>query len=243
MSELADAAAVALRDRGRFTAVTGRRWDGAQAVVEAASLHVVAPGPTTRLDVARGVVWGGHRSVTLLDTYPAGVRPGPEALALTTSAACAADALRAGWAVVQPWAGDDVAALLDAAPSPAIVLLRETPSRPLPDPPEARRSRLWVDGDVATLIGSGAAVGVMLNLTDRLRDRGVDVAAVEVAIVTAPAQMPLIGGTTLLVAGRDTSAAYRGSGWPDGAVAALPLDGAEEADLVGMVLSGASARS
>lgn len=243
MSELADATAAALVEHGRFTAVTGRRWDGAEAVVEAASLHVVAPGPTTRLGVARGIVWGGHRSVTLLDTYPAGTRPGPDALALTTSPACAADALRAGWSVVQPWAGQDVSALLDAAAPPAIVLLRDTPSTPQLDPPDARRSRLWVDGDVATLVGSGAAVGMMLRLSNRLRDRGVDAAAVEVAILTSPAQVALIGGATLLVAGHDTSAAYRGTAWPDTPVTAVALDGTEEADLVGMVLSGVSARS
>lgn len=243
MSELAEATATVLADRGRFTAVTGRGWEGVEAVVDAAALHVVAPGPTTRLAVARGIAWGGHRSVTLLDTYPAGVRPRSDALALTTSAACAADALRAGWSVVQPWAGSDVPALLDAASSPTLVLLRGTPSTPLPDPPDARRARLWVDGDVATLVGSGAAVGTMLQLANRLRARGVDVAAVEVAILTSPAQASLVGGTTLLVAGRDTSASYRGSAWPDHPVTPVTLDGSEEADLIGMVLSGVSARS
>ena len=243
MSELADATAAALAGRGRFTAVTGRRWDGVQPVVEAATLHVVAPGPTTRLAVARGVRWGGHRSVTLLDTYPAGVRPGTDALALTTSAGCAADALGNGWSVVQPWAGQDVEPLLDAAPTPAIVLLRDEPSTSLADPPDPRRSRLWLDGDVATLVGSGAGVGPMVALAERLRERGIDAAAVEVAILTSPAQAPLIGGRSLLVAGRDTSAAYRGTTWPDGPVTAVALEGTQEADLIGMVLSGVSAQS
>lgn len=241
MSELDDAAAAVLRRGGRYAVVSGRAWAGAEAVVEGASLHVVAPGPTTRLGVAAGVALGGHRCVTLLDTFAAGAQPVPDAVALTPSVTCAADALRAGWAVVQPWAGDDLEPLLAAAPRPALVLLRAEASIRLTDPPDPRRSRMWFDGDVATLVGSGAGVGTMVNLAERLRARGVDAAAVEVATLTSAGQEALVGGRTLLVAGRNTSARFRGHAWPDEPVTPLALDGVEPADLVGMVLSSVSA--
>lgn len=243
MSELDQATAAALVDGGRFAVITGRTWNGADAVVEAAQLHVVAPGPTTRLAVAAGMTLGGRRSVTLLDDYAAGAVGAPDAVALTSSAACAADALAAGWSVVQPWAGEDVGPLLSAAPRPVAVLLRPDAIAAIDDPPAPRRSRLWFDGDAVTLIASGAAVGPMVRLADRLRSRGVDAAAVEVAILTSPEQAALVGGGTLLVAGRNTSARFRGEAWPDEAVTPLPLAGAEEADLIGSVLSAVSARA
>lgn len=243
MSELDQAAAAALAGGGRFAVVTGRTWDGADAVVAAGSLHVVSPGPTTRLAVTAGVMLGGRRCVALLEEHTPGPPPGPDAVALTTSEACAGDALRSGWTVVQPWAGQDVAALLDGAPRPVLVLLRSQPSTPITDPPDPRRSRLWFDGDAATLVGSGAAVGPMVHLAQRLRSRGIDTAAVEVATLTSPAQSALVGGSTLLVAGRNTSALFRAEAWPDERVTPLPLEGAEEADLIGMVLSLVSARA
>ena len=242
MSEFDEAAAAAIGVPGRFAAVTGRTWRGAEAVVDAAALHVVAPGPTTRIGVAAGMALGGHRCVTLIDDYAVGVLAVADAVAVTTAQNCAADALRAGWSVVQPWAGADLAALLDTAPRPAMVLLRSDASTPIGDPPEPRRSRLWFEGDAATLIGSGPAVGPMVHLAERLHARGVDAAVVEVATLTSPAQAALVGGTTLLVAGRHTSARFRAEAWPDDHVTALPLDGAEEADLIGMVLSVVSAR-
>lgn len=242
MTELDEAAAAALRGGGRFAVVTGRSWTGATAVVDAAALHVVAPGPTTRLGVAAGVALGGHRCVSLLDDFPPGAAPAPDAVAVTTSVACATDALQAGWTVVQPWAGEDLDALLGAAPRPALVLLRSTDSVALEDPPAPRRSRLWFDGDVATLVGSGAGVGAMVQLAQRLRARGVETAAVEVATLTSPAQAPLVGGNTLLVAGRNTSALFRSETWPDSPGTPLALEGAEEADLIGMVLSAVSVR-
>lgn len=242
MGEFDQATATALTDGGRFAILTGRTWPGAEAVVEAAGLHVVAPGPTTRLAVAAGIRLGGHRCVTVIDDYAPGGVAVADAVALTTSQACAADALRAGWSVVQPWAGADVATLLQSAPRPAMMLLRSGASTPIADPPDPRRSRLWFEGDTATLIGSGPAVGPMVHLTERLRARGVDAAAVEIATLTSPAQLALVGGSTLLVAGRDTSARFRSEAWPAEPVAPVALEGVEEADLIGMVLSVVSAR-
>lgn len=242
MSEFDEALAAAVANGGRFAILTGRTWSGAEAVVEAAALHVVAPGPTTRLAVAAGIGLGGHGCVTVIDEYAAGGVAVGDAVALTTSQACAADALRAGWSVVQPWAGADVDALLDSAPRPAMVLLREAASTPLGDPPDPRRSRLWFEGDATTLVASGPAVETMVHLAQRLHARGVDAAAVEVATLTSPAQVALVGGTTLLVAGRNTSGRFRGEVWPQEPVTPVALEGVEEADLMGMVLSVVSAR-
>jgi hypothetical protein len=243
MSALAQAAATVLAADGRFATVTGRTWNAVGPLVDEAALHVVAPGPTTRFGVTAGLTLGGYRSVTVVDEYPAGLDAAPDALAFTTSITCATDALAAGWSVVQPATEVDVGPLLEAASGPALVLLRDEPAPALADPPDPRRTRLWFDGDMATLIGAGAAVAPMLGLAERLRARGVEAAAVEVAILSSPAQAPLIGGGALLVAGRDTSAAFRNATWPDTPVTAVALQGTEEADLIGTVLSVLSARS
>jgi len=97
--------------------------------------------------------------------------------------------------------------------------------------------RDWADGHLATLIASGPAVALMVRLSQRLLTRGVEVAAVERAILTSPQHAPLAGGTHLLVAGADTGALVRQGHWPDSPVHAVPLSGATEADLVGAVLA------
>lgn len=237
MADVAAAAADSLVTGGRFAVVTGRQWTGAQALVDAASAHVVAPGPTTRLAVATGVGLGGHRAVAIVDEIPAGAPPDSQTLAFTTSPAAGVEALHNGWTLVQPWSGDDVAPLIDAAPQPALVLLAPDAGRTDVDPPLPRRTRLWIEGDMATLVGSGAAVPTMISLARRLQQRGVDIAAVEVAILTSPAQEPLVGGTSILVAGRDTALAFRGEHWPDHPVNSVAIAGQQEADLIGAVLA------
>lgn len=237
MSDVVAAAAEVLSASGRFALVTGRHWDGAEPLAEAAAEHVVAPGPTTRLAIATGVGLGGHRAVTLVDEVPPGPPPDADTLAFTTSAVAGVQALHAGWTVVQPWSSDDVAPLIDAAPGPALVLLGAQADATDVDPPLPRRTRLWIDGDMATLVGSGTAVPTMIALAQRLQQRGVDIAAVEVAILNSPAQEALVGGTSILVAGRDTAGAFRGEHWPDHPVNPVAVAGQLRADLIGAVLA------
>lgn len=242
MSEVAQAVAGALGAGGPFAVVTGREWDGAQPVVDAGDLHVVAPGPRTRLAVAAGFPMGGHRAFAVIDAVSAGAAPAAPTLALTTSAACAAQALSVGWTIVQPWAAADVEPLLSAAADrPAVVLLDGDAEVDDDDPPSARRSRLWVDGELGTLVGSGTAVPTMVRLATRLQQRGVDIAAIEIALLDTPAQAPLVGGGALLVAGRDTVGAFRAERWPDLPTHAVALEGLAEADLIGAVLALVSA--
>ena len=237
MADVATAAADSLLAAGRYAVVTGKQWAGAEELVDAAAAHVVAPGPTTRLAVATGVGLGGHRAVAVVDEVPPGAPPDTKTLAFTTSHGASVQALHAGWTLVQPWSGDDVAALIEAAPQPALVLLGQEAGTTEVDPPLPRRTRLWIEGDMATLVGSGAAVPTMISLARRLQQRGVDIAAVEVALLTTPAQEPLVGGTSILVAGRDTALAFRGEHWPDYPVNSVPIAGLQEADLIGAVLA------
>lgn len=243
MSDVVRAVARVLAAAGTFSVVTGRSWDGAEALVTTGARHVIAPGPSTRLSVAEGFALGGHRAVALMDSVPEGPPPDAGTLAFTTSASCAAQALVGGWTVVQPWTGDDVEPLLGAAQShPALVLLAGEAELADSDPPTARRSRLWIDGDLATLVASGTAVPAMVRLASRLQQRGVDVAAVEIALLDAPAQGPLIGGQAMLVGGPDTAVAFRGERWPDEPVHAVELANRGEADLIGAVLALVSVR-
>src|SRR5688572_8245799 len=114
MSEIAQAVADVLAAGGPFGVVTGRQWDGVQPLVDAGAVHVVAPGPSTRLAVASGFPLGGHRAYAVIDAVAPGEVPSGPAVALTTSAACATQALSAGWTVVQPWSASDVEPLLAA---------------------------------------------------------------------------------------------------------------------------------
>ena len=237
MLETAAGLADALAADGRYSLVTGRALDGLTPLVDAASLHVVAPGPTTRLTVADGMRLGGHRVVAVLDDLAPGPAPASDVLAVTTSGPCAADALSAGWLILQPWAPTDVAPLLAAATGPRLMLIGDSPALVFADPPDPRRTRLWLDGDMATLVASGAAVPTAVRLAERLQARGIDIAAVEVAVLSDPGQAPLVAGNSLLIAGRDTAQAFRGSNWPEVPVASVSLDGMEEADLIGAVLA------
>lgn len=242
MSEVAQAVAGALGATGSFAVVTGRQWDGAQALIDAGAIHVVAPGPSTRLAVAAGLLMGGHRAYAVIDAVAEGPAPTAPAVALTTSAACATQALSAGWTIVQPWEPTDVEPLLAAAADrPAVILLGGDADLDDDDPPSARRSRLWVDGEMGTLVGSGTAVPTMVRLATRLQQRGVDIAALEIALLDAPAQAPLVGGGALLVAGPDTVGPLRAERWPDLPTHAVQLHGLAEADLIGAVLALVSA--
>ena len=238
MSRIAQAVAEVLGAAGPFAVVTGRGWDGAQPLVDAGATHVVAPGPSTRLAVAAGFALGGQRAYAVIDAVAPGQVPPAPLVALTTSAACAAQALSTGWTVVQPWAAADVEPLLAAAADrPALVLLAGDTDLDDDDPPSARRSRLWIDGELGTLIGSGTAVPTMVRLASRLQQRGVDIAALEIALLDAPAQVPLVGGAALLVGGRDSLGPFRAERWPDLPTHAVELDGRGEADLIGAVLA------
>lgn len=237
MREIAAALAQALAEQGDFALVTGRQADDVSPLVEAASYAVVAPGPTTRLSVAAGMRLGGSRVVALLDDFPEGATPDEAVISVTTLPGCAAAALTAGWTVVQPWSAADVAPLLEAADVPTMVFLCDETDLDFDDPPAARRTRLWLDGDLATLVASGPAVPAAVRLAERLQDRGVDIAAVEVAVLNSPGQAAMVGGRALLVAGRDTVSAFRGLTWPEVPTTAVALDGKEEADLIGAVLA------
>ena len=230
-----------LTEGGPFTLVGGRDLDGLGPLAEAAALRVVSPGTTTRLSVAAGLRLGAARVVAVVETVPLGPPPDPSVLYVTSAASCARDALAAGWSVVQPWAAADVVALLDGAAEPTLVFVGAEPELEFADPPAPRRTRLWLDGDLATLVASGPAVPATVRLAERLQDRGMDIAAVEIAVLTSPGQAGLAGGEGLLVAGRDTVSAVRGSTWPDIETTPVRLAGQDEADVVGAVLAAVHA--
>lgn len=237
MTDSATALATVLGAERRFALVTGRHLDGLEPLVSAAAVHVKAPGPTTRLQVAAGLQSAGHPVVAVLEDLPPGPAPDGGVIAVTSVAACARAALLAGWTVVQPWAAGDIEPLVTGAAEPTLVLLGGEPALEFTDPPAPRRTRLWLDGDLATLVASGVGVPPAVRLAERLQERGVDIAAVEVAVLNTPAQAPLVGGEGLLVAGRDTVAAFRGTSWPDVPSESVALAGVEEADLIGAVLA------
>lgn len=237
MSDIADAAAAALGADGPFAVVTGRDASPVAPLVHDAAVHVISPGPTTRLSVAAGVSLGGHRAVTLLDDPPQELPPDARMLAFTASPACAGAALELGWSVVQPWRGDDVAELLEAAAHPALVLLAERGPEVDSEPPPPRRARQWHFGTMATLVASGAAVSAMVRLAQRLETRGVEVAAVEVAVLSTPEHLPLIGADAIVVGGGDLAPTVLQGRWPETRVQALSLADNADADLVGAVLA------
>ena len=237
MTDIAGVLADHLAEGGSYALVSGRTLDGLNPLREAAAVRVVSPGATTRLSVAAGLRMGGARVVAVVERVPLGPPPDPTVLFVTNVAACARDALAAGWSVVQPWAAADVVALLAGADEPTLVFVGGEPELEFADPPAPRRTRLWLDGDLATLVASGPAVPATVRLAERLQDRGMDIAAVEIAVLTSPGQVALAGGEGLLVAGRDTVAALRGSTWPDLETTPVPLAGQDEADVVGAVLA------
>ena len=241
MTGIAAAAGAAFSSAGRFVAVTGRDWQDLAALVDAAAAHVVAPGPTTRLSIGEGVVLGGHRAVVVADV----ARPWPvssELAVVTQQPAAAAAALRAGWSVVQPAAARDVADLLATAPSPSVVLLGDHEGYPDADGvAPARPVRQWHQGDLATLVGSGAALAPMLHLADRLHARGVDVTVVEAAALTTRAHAPLVGGEAIAVGSAAVATSLRQGRWPDAPMHVITLRGMDDAELIGAVLARVSA--
>ncbi len=237
MTDIVTGLADALAADGSYALVTGRSNDLVAPLVTGAAAHVTSPGPTTRLHVGAGLLLGGRRAVVVIDDLAVAVPPDPQVLAVTSSMGCARDALAAGWNLVQPWAPGDVAPLLAAAETPTLVVVADAPALEFDDPADPRRTRLWVDGDLATIVASGAGVPAAVRLAQRLQARGVDIAAVEVAILTSPGQEALVGGQALLVAGRDTVTAFRAAQWPDTPTTVVPLGAREEADLIGAVLA------
>ena len=236
MTAFAAAAAAVLSGEHAYVVVTGRSWNAAEPLVAAAAAHVVAPGGATRLTVAAGVALGNHRAVTVVDELPRG-RTDERTLAFTASVACAQTALASGWNVVQPWTTQDVQPLLELAARPALMVLSGHTPEQLPDAPLPAVTRAWQLGDLATIAASGPAVGAMVRLADRLTARGVEVTAIEISVLSNPGYAPLLGGRSLLVGGTPAAAFLRRGEWPDHGIVAVPLEDAEEADLVGTVLS------
>ena len=237
MADLAGAAAAALATGGRFLAILGRDAGGLTALRDAATAAITAPGPGTRLGIAAGVMAGGHRPVVVLDAAVPPAPQAPDILAVTQDAGVAAEAVRVGWTVLQPWAEADVAPLLAGAPLPALAFLASHDDVPPPDMPAARPVREWERGDLATLASSGPGVSAMLELGNRLRARGVDVGMLEIAALGRPELEPLAGGRAVLVAGRGSAAAWRRGDWPAGRVDAVTIEGEVDADLVGAVMA------
>ncbi|MPZ74717.1 MAG: hypothetical protein GEU74_16140 [Nitriliruptorales bacterium] len=237
MAEIVAAAAAVLADQGRFVAVTGRDAGRLSPVRDAAVLGVVAPGPTTRLGIAAGVIAGGHRPVVIGDAPLPPVSDAPEILAISDDAALSRQALQAGWTVIQPWSGNDVAPLLSRSRLPALLFLGSHPDETPEGIRPAHPMREWERGELATLVASGPAVGAMLELCHRLRSRGVDIGMLEMATLTRPEMAPLVGGTAVLVSGRGSGAAWRGGGWPNGRVETVPLAGGVDAELMGAVMA------
>jgi hypothetical protein len=252
MSEVATATAAVLRDLGAYILVTGRATPALEPLIAGARRHVLSSGPGTRLAVAAGTALGGHPAIAVVDEGCA-FDDGHGEIAVTEAPAAAARALRSGWSVVQPSSGADVAALLRGAPRPALVLLpadapdartgtgapddppHDPPDDPPPDPP-SRGLRVWRDGGLATVVASGAAVGPMVRIGERLAARGVSVTAVEVAVLAGPAHAALLGGDALHVGPPGSGDEVVRGTWPR-ALARVPLSGAEDADLIGLVLS------
>lgn len=240
MPDLATAAASALAEQGRFVAVTGRHAGQLAPIAEASLRTVVAPGPGTRLPIAAGVIAGGHRPVIVVDAPLPAVADAPDVLTVTEDPAVAAQAVRAGWQVAQPWARADVAPLLARVTLPSLLFLGSAAAAPGhagDDVLSARPVREWERGELATLAASGPAVGAMLELGARLRSRGVDIAMLEIALLTRPEMEPLAGGGAVVVAGRGAVHAWRRGEWPTGRVDAVSLEGGVDADLVGAVMA------
>jgi hypothetical protein len=244
MSDMATATAAALRDLGAYVLVTGRPTPALEPLIAGARRHVVSSGPGTRLAVAAGIALGGHVATAVIDDGCA-FADGHADVAITASPAAAAQALRSGWTVVQPSSGTDVAALLRSAPRPALVLLptdaRGAGARPgapddPPHTPPSRGLRVWQDGELATLVASGAAVGPMVRISSRLEARGVSVTAVEVAVLAGSGHAALLGGDALHVGPPGSGDEVVRGTWPR-ALARVPVAGAEDADLIGLVLS------
>jgi hypothetical protein len=240
MSDMATATAAALRDLGAYVLVTGRPTPALEPLIAGARRHVVSSGPGTRLAVAAGIALGGHVATAVIDDGCA-FADGHADVAITASPAAAAQALRSGWAVVQPSSGTDVAALLRSAPRPAVVLLpAEEPDAQAgsagSDSPPSRGLRVWQDGELATLVASGAAVGPMVRISSRLEARGVSVTAVEVAVLAGSGHAALLGGDALHVGPPGSGDEVVRGTWPR-ALARVPVAGAEDADLIGLVLS------
>lgn len=237
MTEPVAAAAAALHDAGPYVLVTGRPTPQLDPLIAQAQHHVVSPGPTTRLAVAAGLDLGGHRAVTVVDAE-CDFTEGHGGVAFTDSAHAARNALGSGWSVVQPWRSEDLAALLAAAPCPAVVLLahHDPAGQAPPHMPQARVVRHWQEGELATLVASGPAVGPLVRIGGRLEDRGVSVAVVEIAVLTGPRQAPLVGGDSLYVGGPEAATPVGKGRWPE-QMRRVAVAGAEDADLVGSVLS------
>ena len=236
MTDLVRATAAALAAQGPFVSVTGQPRAWLKAVSEAAAREIVAPGPTTRLAIAGGVVAGAHRAVAVVDGSLPLAAHAPEVLALTGAAAAAAEALALGWQVIQPWSGADVAGLLAETSLPALLFLGEQEPGDDADLSPAHAVREWELGDLATIAASGPAVGTALRLAQRLRGRGADIGMLELAVLTRPEHAPLAGGEAIFVAGRGAGQAWRQGDWPTVRVDTVPLAGTD-ADLVGAVLS------
>lgn len=237
MTDLTRAAAAALAAPGPFVAVTGQPQVWLRAVSDAAARQLVSPGPTTRLSIAAGVVAGGHRAVVVVDGPLPPAAHAPAVIAVTGTAAVAAEALQLGWQVIQPWSGADVAGLLSDTSPPALLLLGEHDAGDAADLAPAHAVREWERGDLATIAASGAAVGTAVRLGDRLRARGVDIGVLELAVLTRPEHAALAGGAALFVAGRGAGHAWRRGEWPSVRVDTVPVAGVADADLVGAVLS------
>ena len=236
MTDLVRATAAALAAQGPFVSVTGTPRVWLRAVSDAAAREIVAPGPTTRLAIAGGVVAGAHRAVAVVDGSLPLAAQAPAVLALTGDGAVAAEALHLGWRVIQPWAGTDVAGLLDETPLPALLVLGEHEPVDQANLAAPHAVREWERGELATIAASGPAVGTAVRLSSRLRDRGVDIGLLELAVLTRPEHAPLAGGGALFVAGRGAGQAWRHGDWPTARVDTVPLTGTD-ADLVGAVLS------
>ena len=237
MTDVATAAASGLAGAGPFVLVSGRPTTGIGPLVAAAQRHVIAPGPTTRLTIADGIELGGHRAVAVVDEGCA-FADGHGDVAFTESPAAARQALDDGWSVVQPWRAADLAALLDDAPRPSLVLLADVSdaAEPPGESPPAARLRLWREGDLGTLAAGGAAVGALVRIGDRLHARGVPVNLVELATLTDPRLGALVGGDALYVGGPDAADILGDGGWPE-PMERVPVDGVDDADLVGLVLA------
>ena len=240
MADLDDAVTTALTGAGPFVLVTGRAWSGLEALADAAVHQVVVPTGGTALAVADGLRLGGRRAVTALDTAPAR-EPRPGEIVVTTSLTAAVGALSAGWRVAQPAFCDDVEQLLSRAD---LLLLTESAAAPgaEPDPPPLSRLRVWEDGAMAALVSSGAGVDGMRRLAQRLAARGVEVSAIELAVLDQPAHAPLVGGRRLGIAGAAVAAELRRGEWSD-ATTFLDVAGSDEAELVGAVLARVPAPS
>lgn len=236
MAELATALGEALGDDGPFVLVTGRSTAGLQPLSDAAGIHLVAPGPSTRLTVGQGAMRAGRPAVVALDR-PERPPPGDVPLAVTTEPACAAAALQCGWTVIQPYAPSDMGRLLEVGAGPQCVLLHDRDAAAELDPPRTASRRQWVRGDLATIAASGAAVGAAVELVQRLRTRGVGVSLVEIAVLDDIRQELLVGGTTLVVCGPEAADPLRRGQWPLITMEAVSVQGVDAADLVGAVLA------